>query len=144
MPVSISAEIEGVSELNRRLLIMSDGVKDFTEPLTASVSEVKRSIDLNFDAAGAVFESGGWMPRKIMYAWPILNKTGKMKSSFTDTVGREQATIGNSADYFKYHQSNQARKKIPRRVMLKLDNERKEFIQKQFQAYIIKLTRGQR
>lgn len=144
MPVSLTATIEGDTELKRRLLIMSDGVKDFTAPLTASVAEVKRSIDLNFDEAGAIFESGGWIPRKQLYNWPILNKTGKMKGSFTTSMTNTEAKIGNSADYFKYHQSNQSRKKIPRRIMLKLDQERKEFIQKAFQAYIIKLTRGQK
>lgn len=143
MPITLTADVEGSTELSRRLLIMSDGIKDFHEPLTVAAAEVRRSVDMNFDTAGNLL-AGGWPPRSKVYAWPILQKSGKMRQSFQTQIQRDQAVIGNSADYFKYHQSNKPRTRIPRRVMLKLDQERKEFIVKAFQAYIIKLTRGQK
>lgn len=144
MPVTLSATIEGDTELSRRLLVMSDGLNDFTVPLKSAAAEVRRSVDLNFDDTGALLNGTAWPARTKMYSWPLLEKSGKMRRAFRTSVEKDQAVIDNPTDYFKYHQSNQPRHKIPRRVMLKLDQERKEFIQKAFQAYIYKLTQGQK
>lgn len=49
---------------------------------------------------------------------PILIATGKMKKSFTYRHNSTSVEISNTAAYFKYHQSNEPREVLPRRVMM--------------------------
>lgn len=139
MSVVIEGSIEGEQQLSRRLMVMSDGLNDFSEPLQASATELMHSFDTNFASEGQLF--GGWEARKQDYPWPILQRTGFMKGNFQSDVGRDEAVLTNPTDYFPYHQSNAPRTKLPRRVMMKIDQERKVFIQKAFQAYIIMISR---
>lgn len=140
MSLQISIDIEGEKQLNRRLLIISDGVSDFSRPLTAIGSELQKTFQDNFAEEGSLF--GGWAKRKDNNPWPILQKTGRMRGSFrTRQSGKDKIILDNPTPYFKYHQSNQTRRKIPRRIMMKIDNQRKLFIVKQFQVYINELIK---
>lgn len=143
MPVTLEFTIEGERQVARRLEIAADGVKDFSEPLGEVDKEVMHSVDLNYGARGALF--GGWRPRTKSYPWPLLEQTGTMRSSFVSKQDSTSVTFGNTDWKFPYHQSNKSRSKIPRRVMLKIDNIRRNFIIKAFQRYIIEVTgRGTR
>jgi len=137
--ITISGEIEGDKELSRRLLIAADGLEDFSEPLESIGGELKKSFDDNFAARGGLF--GDWVPRKDNNTWPLLEKTGDMRNSFTDEVHSDFVILTNTAPYFPYHQSNKPRQRLPRRVMMKIDQQRKTFITKAFQEYIVKVTR---
>lgn len=141
MPVQLQFEIEGEVQLSRRLLIAAEGVKTFDEPLENISKEVLRSFDENFDSRGSLF--GGWAPRASTYKadWPLLEKSGDLRSGFDAAFTSQSVTFGNAIPYFKYHQSKQARSKLPRRVMMKLDQQRKNYIIKEFQKYLIKITR---
>jgi hypothetical protein len=66
---------------------------------------------------------------------PLLERTGDLRHSFEDIMFDDYAVIFNTAEYFKYHQSRAPRAKLPRRVMMKIDQARKQFIQKSFQKY---------
>jgi phage gpG-like protein len=59
-----------------------------------------------------------------------------MQHSFKSIVASDQAVISNSAPYFKYHQSNKPRSRIPRRVMMALGQNQKQDIVRFFQSYI--------
>lgn len=135
----IDAQIEGEIQLSRKLLLVADGVQDFSEPLTSVAGELKKSFDDNFSARGGLF--GGWPARKKNYSWPLLEKTGEMRHSFTDDVHKDYVILSNSAPQFPYHQSNKPRSKLPRRVMMKIDQQRKTFITKAFQEYLVRLLR---
>jgi len=52
--------------------------------------------------------------------------------------------IYNVVDYFKYHQSKTGRRYMPRRIMMKLDNQRKVKIMKRLHTdlYIKLKTQG--
>lgn len=141
MPLLLQFEIEGEKQFSRRLSLMADGVEDFTEPLEKVEGEVMKSFDRNFAARGGLF--GGWPPPAKNYGHPLLEKTGEMRGAFVSVVSSDSVEFGNPTSYFKYHQSKEPRSKIPRRVMMKLDQQRRTFIVKAFQAYLIKLT-GQR
>lgn len=58
-----------------------------------------------------------------------------MKDSFKTAVAADYAEIWNTASYFKYHQSNKARSKLPRRMMMNLTNDTKSEIVKIFHTY---------
>jgi phage gpG-like protein len=144
--LDLTFSIEGDKQVSRRLMIVADGVTDFTQPLHSIGGELNKTFQLNFDAEGGLF--GGWPERVPQYkngqrvdTWPILQKTGRMRQGFQQNVGKVTLVIFNPVEYFKYHQSNKPRRRLPRRVMMKIDNERADYIVKAFQAYIVGLMR---
>jgi len=124
MPKGIELEfqVEGITELSRRLRITADRIKDFTPEF----QEIGDYLTDFF--SGPVFETRGavlgesWKPRKDegKYTWSLLEKTGKMRFGFKSEPKPNQVKIWNITDYFKYHQSRLPRRKLPRRVMMKL------------------------
>lgn len=141
MPIYIDATLEGEQQLSRRLGIIADGVEDFGPAFDNIERELMHSVDQNFDARGGLF--GGWAPRKDANPWPLLENTGELRGGFMSAVKSDYLEIGNSVSYFKYHQSNQPRERLPRRVMLKIDATRKIFITKAFQEYLVGLIQDQ-
>lgn len=149
MTYILTAEIEGDQQLSRELGITATRVKDFRRPLRESAAELQKTFQLNFDARGRLF--GGWKDRKPVYdhgqrvdTWPLLEKTGRMRKSFFSEVHDDHAVLGNRTPYFKYHQSNKDRTRLPRRVMMMIDDARRRFIIRAFQEHIIESTRGLR
>lgn len=138
--ITLTATIEGDKELSRKLMTIPNDISNFKEPLFKIGREVRISVDANFDSRGALFGER-WQPRKDNKSHPLLEKTGRMRRAFSQNLGMDYVEIYNTADYFKFHQSNAPRKKLPRRVMLKLDQIRKIFIVKEFQAHIQKAIR---
>lgn len=141
--------IEGEKQVSRVLVGVKNNVSNLREPLSNSADLLKRTFQ------GDVFQSLGaaigerWRPlspvtiaRKARQGMPYpsrpLHGTMKMKNSFYTVVSSDQAVIGNNAAYFKYHQSNQPRKRLPRRIMMKIDNQRKEAIVKIFHTYLFR------
>ncbi len=140
MPIAITADIEGERQLSRRLLVVADGVGDFSRPFNKIKDRLLTTFDANFAARGSFF--GGWAPRKKDYPWPILERSGTMRGNFEGEVSSDFLRISNPTDYFKYHQSNRPRTtELPRRIMMKIDNERKQFIQKAMQEFLVDVIR---
>lgn len=140
MPVLLEAEIEGEKQLSRRLLVVSEGISDWKEPLQNIAGELHNAIESNFDSRGGLF--GGWQPAAHDYGHPLLEDSGEMRGNFQDELGSDFVKISNPTPYFPYHQSNQPRSRLPRRVMMKLDQQRKVFIQKAFQEHIVTTIRN--
>lgn len=143
----ITATIEGEKQLSAELLVASDHIKDWRVPLTQTGSDLLKVWQINFEGRGATF--GGWKPRKPQVrkgarvdTWPLLEKTGAMRRSFYSKVGKDEVRLGNTAPYFKYHQSNQPRTRLPRRVMMQLDEQQRQVVIKRFQAWIVEGLRG--
>ena len=141
MPLYLDATIEGEQQLSRRLGIVADGVKDFSPALENISGELMHSVDENFSQRGGLF--GGWPARKDNNPWPLMEKTGELRGGFMSAVKSDYLEIGNFVPYFKYHQSNQPRVRLPRRVMLKIDQQRKVYITKAFQEYLVRLIQAQ-
>lgn len=139
--IYLDATLEGEQLLSRRLGIVADGVEDFSPALENIDKELVHSIDQNFSQRGSLF--GGWPARKDANPWPLLENTGELRGGFMSAVKSDYLEIGNFVPYFKYHQSNQPRAHLPRRVMLKIDQDRKVFINKAFQEYLVKLVQAQ-
>lgn len=138
--ITLSVDIEGEKQLSRKLLTASSGIGDFKRPLFRIGAEVRGSIDTNFSGRGSLF--GRWLPRKDNLPHPILEKTSRMRRNFKQNLGPDYVEIYNPTPYFKYHQSNKPRTKIPRRVMMKIDEQRRVFIQKEFQKHIMDTIRS--
>lgn len=137
--VQLTIETGGAKELSVQLGISAERLKDFAVPLEASAQEIIKSFDLDFDVRGAMFVDGGWAPRTKDYPWPLLEKTGAMRRGFVSSVDGITAVIGNSDWKFPFHQLGT--RKMPQRLMMKLDDIRKEFVVKTFQLYIVESLR---
>jgi len=139
MPFRLQMSLEGETQIDRVLGISADGVEDFTTPLNESKQIILNRTEQNFDSRGSVF--GGWAPRKIAKPWPLLEQTGKMRRGFYGTVSPTQLEVGNRDPKFKFHQSNKPSTRLPRRVMLMIDQTSAVSITKAFQAYLVGLMR---
>lgn len=135
MAIELKVQIEGDKELSRRLLNIPRDIGQFYKPLAKINYEVRGSIEANYSSRGALF--GKWVPRKDSKPHPLLEKTGAMRNSFSSRLGSDYLEITNFDPKFAYHQSNKPRRKIPRRVMMKIDRERQQFIIKEFQRHVM-------
>ncbi len=143
--VGITIDLQGEKLMSRALEMSALKIADFTAPLAASAAALQKSFQMNFDEDGGLY--GGWAPRKPQMragaridTWPLLQKTGAMRSSFYSDITPTMATLGNHAPYFKYHQSSAPRTRLPRRVMIGITNSDKVVIQKIFQQHILDST----
>ena len=143
MGFKMSFEIEGDKQISAELGIAIGMMKDFSEPMADAADIMEKAVEDNFDQRGGRF--GGWAPRKDpKLTHPLLEKTGAMRKDFYKESTQDYAMVGNNSEYFGYHQSNQPRTKLPRRVMLMIDARMRDEIMKTFQAYIVKAIRGGR
>lgn len=138
--LEIRAEIEGEKQVSAYLGTVAGGIKQWRSPLQKIAGEMHKAYQMNFDSRGALY--GGWAPRKQTKPWPLLEKTGRLRKGYYDQLqGSDTLVIGNRTAYFGYHQSNQPRSRLPRRIMLKIDEARRNFIFKAFQEHIVNVLR---
>lgn len=132
--IVIAGAVEGDLQMSRMLLTGSIEINNMRRPLGQAREQLLSTTQLNFGVVGGLM--GGWKPRARIYSWPLLQRTGRMRSNFQSRVDPNRMEIWNPTHYFKYHQSNRPRKRLPRRVMLKIIAQDKRRIQKFFQAHI--------
>lgn len=142
MGMQIGFEIEGDKQISAELGITIDHLQDFSEPMSEAADIMMDAVEDNFDKRGGRF--GGWDPRKDNLPHPLLEKSGDMRKEFYKESTSDYAMVGNSDPKFPFHQSNQPRTKLPRRVMLQIDATMRDEIFKAFQKYIVYALRGQR
>lgn len=144
MGISIDFSVDGEKQLSVELGIMADHVTDWTPALEEASEILLKSFDLNFDSRGQLFQ-GGWPKRKVEKPWPLLENIGDMRRGFDSAIVGSTLTLGNTASYFKYHQSSAPRTSgLPRRIMMKIDDPRRREIVKIFQKYILSQGGSQR
>lgn len=141
MGLHLNFTIDGERQVSAELGISADHLEDFTKPMEKSGDIMLEAVQDNFDQRGARF--GGWKPRKYRGdGHPLMEDSGKMRRGFYADHGKDYAYASNDVDYFKYHQSNEPRKVIPRRVMLMIDSQERDDIFKVFQEYVVISLRG--
>lgn len=154
MSVGLSVDIDGAKDLSAQLGISASAVKDFREPLTASTTELLKTFDMNFEGRGELF--GGWPDRKPQYkageridTWPLMEKTGELRHDFAFNITGSEASIVNikmvegkrSWNLAMLHQYGTSRG-LPIRIVMKLDEERRAFVIKTFQAFLVAAVRN--
>ena len=133
--MQLEFKIEGWLQLSRRITGLENSVKNWSRTFNKTGNELKRFFSTEvFQTQGAVIRER-WKGGKYYHK---LVRSGRMKRSFTSESGKDFVLITNTAPYFKYHQSALPRKKLPRRIMMKLDEKRKQKIVKLFQEELIK------
>lgn len=133
--IVIAGAVEGDLQLSRELIGINTNLNNFRQPLQRSRDQLLSTTQLNFGVVGSMM--GGWKPRKRIYAWPLLQKSGRMRRNFQSKVSSNMMEIWNPTSYFPYHQSNRPRRRLPRRVMLKIIGQDKRRIQKFFQEFMV-------
>lgn len=79
--------------------------------------DLLKSHQMNFRSHGTRFGEK-WAPRKRVYKWAILEKTGKMSHSFRGKSNSNSAEVTNVVSYAKYHQLGT--RKLPIRNLIGL------------------------
>jgi phage gpG-like protein len=88
---------------------MSFRSKDMTPVFIEARAELSKANAENFTTGG--LPSGGWSPRKDLYAWPIMRKTNELFGSLVsltgpgNTIAPMTASFGTAVEYAKFHQS---------------------------------------
>lgn len=139
--VSISGDREVMAKLQK----LGNGVLNLQRPMT----DIGDYLTGFF--SGQVFASRGqvigerWKPLNPRYAaqkaqrWPgrpPLIRTGLMQRSFKKNAGRMSVEVFNRAPHFDYHQGGTRR--LPARVMMKVDQTRERRIVDIINADIVK------
>lgn len=150
MSFELSWTIEGEKQLSRRLRGISEGMNDWRPTLKKTAKELVQIFENDvFKTEGNVLGET-WDPlsprylakkRADGYSSKPLIRTGAMRKAFQSLVTPDDATIWNAIEYFKYHQSNRPRSRLPRRVMMKLGQDQKALVVRIFQEEFIKKAR---
>lgn len=139
--MKLQFEIEGRKELSRRLEKISNDSQNWQNTFEKVGLRLANFFGGEvFRTEGAVFGepwealSDSTVRQKLKkgYTPKPLVASGTMQKSFNYNAAPMSVEVFNPVDYFKYHQSNKPRKKLPRRIMMKLDEMRKQIIVKEF------------
>ncbi len=146
MGFQLQWSIEGEKQLSRTLQRVRSDIKDLRVPFGEAARYLQRTFERDvFDTEGQTIGekwkrlSPYTVAQKARSGFSgagILQRTGAMRRSFKSIVATDQAVIYNTAPYFKYHQSNKPRHRIPRRVMMKIAENQREQVVKYFQEYL--------
>lgn len=132
--ITITGDKQNIAKLSKlgQSLVMFEG----------AMNSIGKELSAYF--AGQVFASQGGI---LGDQWPALSdeyalykakkypgrgpliRTGEMQSSFFYEADSQGVLIGNAADHFKYHQSDETRtSNLPRRTMMALTDDVKDII----------------
>lgn len=132
--MELQFEIEGEIQMHRRIGRLATMVGDWSGTFTNTGKYLKEFFRGDvFDTEGKVFGEK-WVDGPY---YNRLQRTGVMRNSFIYQSAKDYVLVTNTAPYFKYHQSRLPRKKLPRRIIMKLDEARKQKIIKFFHTELI-------
>lgn len=145
MAFQLGWEIEGEKQLSRVLFGLNKDITNLHKPFETATRRMRTTFEKDvFLTRGRVIDES-WKPlspvtiarkARLGQSRDPLVATGKMKRSFKTIVTNDMGVVYNTAEYFKYHQSNQPRSRLPRRVMMKLANDQREEIVQIFHKHI--------
>lgn len=94
-----------ISDVNRVLGDLQGNLSNFRPALEDIKDMQMDEIDSQYSSEGSNILGNKWTKRTKDYSWPILNKTGRMKTSHVvQSLTNTQLVITNKIPYFKYHQ----------------------------------------
>jgi len=133
--VQLSVTIEGDKALIRKYNKLKGQLTDFSKEMRYLSKWFEKFFSQDvFATEGDVL--GEQWPRlgskyeywkRIRYAGRgILERSGKLRRGYTSKSGKDYAAIRNTVAYAIYHQEGTS--KMPQRLLVKIDKERREFI----------------
>lgn len=143
MSMTVTIKITGAREAISRLRRLEGDLKNFSLAMKQIGKEVARYFANEAMASqGGVF-GNRWDRLSPTYArWkakhypgrPPLVLRGTMQHLFDSTSNTNSATITNLAPHFKYHQSTEARHKLPRRPLIGINSDVKSIVKSIIEA----------
>lgn len=139
MPTTITIEVVGDKRIQERLKRLGSGMYQLDNAFR-QIGQYLATYFGNegFASQGSVFGLSWnrlnptysiWKSKHFPGRGPLV-RTGKMQDSFTFHSGSQGVAITNTAPYFKYHQSQSARSKLPRRSMMGVNDRNKAMVAK--------------
>ena len=122
MSLALAMEVEGERQIATRLGSIPADFNRLKDPFRRTGWFIWGEVRRNYDSQGAHF-GRRWAPVKRATPPPPLVKTGRMRARWNIDADDTGLEFSNQQDYFKYHQSNRPRRKLPRRVMLELTHD---------------------
>lgn len=99
--------------------------KNLSPAFRQIANDLVKSHEINFRSQGVRFGTK-WAPRKRLYKWAILEKTGKLSHSFRGKSDSNSAEVTNVVSYAKYHQLGTRKLPIRNLIGLAGDGGRKD------------------
>lgn len=148
----ITLEVDGVAEFDRTFKRMDAQFDDLT-PIWDDVRNAFWEIEKEqFASEGAAGRYGKWQKLSDRYeaqkqkqypGKPILERTGKLKSSLTgqtsDTVyqkDKKNMAVGTSLKYAGFHHRGAG--KLPKRAIIAFSGKQKNYLQKEIQKGLVR------
>lgn len=142
MLTSLTIKVSGTADIHRKLRKLGTSLTDLRISMMEIGDDTARYFsNQGFNSQGGVF-GAVWKPltrstmnqkaKKYPGRSPLV-RTGKMRDSFTYVASSRQVLVGNSADYFKYHQSTLPRNKLPRRQMMGVNSQIQKIIKERIE-----------
>ncbi len=134
----IDVQLTGQSEAIVKIQGLQKGCENAQAAFDAMAPGIVQELVANFPAEGSLL-GDPWEPRKYdgtakENAWPILDKTGKMKQSWQSVAESNKLTITNMADYATYHNFGTAF--LPIRKIVGFSDAIIQIIQQKFTIYL--------
>lgn len=143
--MQVTIQIVGDKQVEAALTKLGSDLLMLKEAMTQIGAEAARYYgDEGMRSQGQVFDQD-WQRLSDKYSvWKakhypgrgILERTGKLAGSFYFEADDNSVRVGNSVDYFKYHQSTEQRTKIPRRAPMGINDTLKQMIKTVIEADI--------
>lgn len=151
--LTVEVRITGAKEMIAKLKQINTSLLNFREPLAQIGKELESYYSNNVFSDQGASLGVRWptlAAKTIMYkkkhypqyATTPLIATGTMKDSFVSKATINTVTVTNTAPQFKYHQSSAARKKIPYRPMMGINDDVKTIVKTILQADITQKLQG--
>lgn len=136
--MKLIVRIDGVKQVSKKLNSITAAVKSLEKPFEEIGKDWMKKYDDNFPAEGGVLKQP-WKPRIRAYAWPILQKTGKLRAGFKKKVDKSYMEIANRVKWAQYHQFGTAR--LPVRRLINATSEMVDFAVKKINDYLRKIIK---
>jgi phage gpG-like protein len=153
--LNVHLEISGEVQFSRSFTRFAEQLTDLRDLWPGVVTDLRESIEEQFDSEGGAGKSGAWPSLSKSYAaWksrkfpgkPILQRTGRLVKSLTgnspDTIvdpKPDSLEFGTRVPYAKYHQRGAG--KLPRRRLIDLNERQKARLMKTIQRRLLQAGR---
>jgi len=133
--LSLTIELEGTPETFRTLRQLGINLSDFSRELKDTGTYMRNFIQTNVFATEGQIIGEPWAPLNPAYqAWKqvhfpgrgTLERSGTMRGNFRFNYTGDYMRLWNPTPYFLKHQLG--RERMPRRVMMKIDEARRQAI----------------
>lgn len=133
--MQLKVELLNFKEIKAKFESIKKAMADLRPAFNEIKDEVVKIHVQNIDTRGKTFKSP-WPKRKALYPWPLMNKTGKLRSSFNGKVTKMKLEVTNKVPYARYHHLGMGR--LPERKLGGMNRDIEILVTDAITAHILK------